>query len=90
MVVYFLAIKVVPGASKSAVAGWLGDELKLRVAAPPEKGKANAAVLKLLATRLGLSVKSLRIIRGQTSARKTVEINHVTRSDIEQTFGKPG
>lgn len=78
-----------PGASKSLVAGWLGEELKIRIAAPPEKAKANSAVLRLLATELGIGVKSLRITRGQTSAHKMIEIEGLTRDDIKQAFGRP-
>lgn len=84
-----LAVKVVPGASKSLVAGWLGKELKLRIAAPPEKGKANTATLKLLATELGIGVKSLRITRGQTSAHKMIEIDGLKQRDVERVFGGP-
>ena len=84
-----LAVKVVPGASKSLVAGWLGKELKLRIAAPPEKGKANAAVLKLLEAELNIGVKSLRIARGRTSAHKMIEIDGLNQNDIERIFGGP-
>jgi uncharacterized protein (TIGR00251 family) len=48
-----LRLKVVPGASRSAVAGVLGDRLKLRIAAPPEGGRANRAVEDLLADLTG-------------------------------------
>lgn len=65
-----LRLKVVPGASRDAVAGVLGGRLKVRVAAPPEAGKANAAVLALLARALGR--KDLRLIAGAASAEKTV------------------
>lgn len=65
-----LRLKVVPGASREAVAGVLGDRLKVRVAAPPEAGKANAAVLALLARALGR--KDLRLVAGTASAEKTV------------------
>ena len=85
-----LAVKVVPGASKSLVAGWLGKELKLRIAAPPEKGKANAAVLKLLAAELNIGAKSLRITRGRTSVHKIIEIDGLKQSDVERVFGGPG
>ena len=46
-----LEVKVVPGASRSEVTGWLGDSLKIRVAAPPERGKANAAVVRMYLER---------------------------------------
>ena len=42
-------MKVVPGASRTRLAGQLGDALKVAVAAPPEAGKANAALIELLA-----------------------------------------
>ncbi len=48
-----LKVKVVPGASRTQLSGWLGDMLKVRVSAPPEKGKANAAVEALLARDVG-------------------------------------
>ncbi len=47
-------LKVVPGASRSEVTGWLGDRLKVRVCAPSENGKANVAVETLVAQALNL------------------------------------
>ena len=46
-----LKVRVVPGASRSAISGWLDDVLKVRVSAQPEKGKANTAVVVLLSGR---------------------------------------
>ncbi len=69
-----LTIKVVPRASRSGLAGWLGDALKIRVAAPPEGGKANAAVLRVLSDALGVARTSVRIVSGETAALKIVEI----------------
>jgi uncharacterized protein (TIGR00251 family) len=63
-----LRLKVVPGASRSQLAGVLGDRLKLRIAAPPEAGKANAAVLVLLGQWLGC--KDPRLLTGLASAEK--------------------
>jgi len=77
-----LALKVVPGASRDAVAGWLGDTLKVRVTAPPERGKANAAVVRLLASALGASRDDVRIVSGATSPQKVVEIAGLTREVI--------
>lgn len=65
-----LRLKVVPGASRDGVAGVQGDRLKVRVAAPPEAGKANSAVLALLARALGR--KDLRLVAGAASAEKSV------------------
>lgn len=67
-----IQVKVIPKASRDEVAGWLGDRLKVRVSAPPERGKANAAVEKLLSGLLGASV---RVVAGATSPLKTVEVD---------------
>jgi uncharacterized protein YggU (UPF0235/DUF167 family) len=72
-----LRIKVVPGARQESVE-WLGDLLKVKVRAAPEKGRANAAVEELLAQRLALPATSVRIIAGFSSPLKTVEISSLT------------
>lgn len=77
-----LKLKVVPGARRDEIAGWLGDALKVRVSAPPEKGKANAAVIALLAARLGVAERDVRVVSGAGSPRKTVEIDGVTVEDV--------
>lgn len=82
-----LKIKVIPGASRSGIGGWLGDLLKVRVSAAPEKGKANDAVLKLLARELGLPERSLVIVSGFTSPLKTVEIRGMMRTELLQKLG---
>jgi uncharacterized protein (TIGR00251 family) len=84
-----LAIKVVPGASRNGIAGWLGDALKVRVAAPPERGKANAAVEQLLAEAIGIAAESVRIVAGATSARKTVEITGVSLDEVRARLARP-
>lgn len=83
-----LAIKVVPGASRDGVAGWLGDALKIRVAAPPERGKANAAVERVLADALGVAPESVRVVAGATSARKTVEIAGLGEAEIRARLAR--
>ena len=77
-------MKVVPGSSRSCLAGWLGDTLKLRVAAPPERGKANAAVCELLEQALSLPSGSARVVAGQTSPRKTVEIAGLSDAELRE------
>ncbi|HEV8611289.1 MAG TPA: DUF167 domain-containing protein [Thermoanaerobaculia bacterium] len=66
-------VKVVPGASRSEVVGPLGNRLKVRVAAPPEGGRANRAVVDLLREWLG--VRDLEIIAGASSREKTVRVS---------------
>ena len=71
-----LRIKVVPGARNESIE-WLGDLLKVKVRAPPEKGRANTAVEELLAERLALPQSSVRIVAGFGSSLKTVELSSV-------------
>ncbi len=72
-----LQIKVVPKASKDRVGGWLGDRLKVTVTAPPEKGKANRAVVEVLAAALGVPRARVRVAAGETTPFKTVEVDGI-------------
>jgi len=77
-------VKVVPGASREVIE-WLDDEqtiLKVRVTAPPEKGKANKAVIKALASALGIPAQDVAITGGGTSQQKTVEIEGLSERDL--------
>lgn len=69
-----LAVKVVPGASRSRIAGWYGDALKIQIAAAPEHGKANQAVIELLAKTLGVKANQIELLSGQTQPRKVFRI----------------
>lgn len=82
-----LAIKAVPGASRDEVAGLLGDRLKVRISAPPEGGKANKAICKLLARTLGVKPGDIEIVNGASSAEKVVA---VTGLDVEVTRERLG
>jgi len=73
-----LKVKAVPGASRSEIVGRLGEALKVRVAAPPEGGKANREILELLAERLGLPAASVTLVSGAASPAKVVELRGVT------------
>lgn len=68
-----LPLKIVPGASRDAVAGWYGDNLRIRVSAAPRRGKANAAAEKLVALALGLPKQAVR---------KLIETEGLSKSDI--------
>ena len=69
-----LHIKVIPSSSKDCITGWLEDTLKVKVKAPPEKGKANKAIIDVLEKSLDLAKGSIRISSGTTSCRKIIEI----------------
>lgn len=69
-----LHLKVVPKASNSRIVGWVGERLKIAVTAPPERGKANEAVIDMLAAALGVPASRIRVVTGLASPLKTVEI----------------
>lgn len=72
------AVRVQPRASKNEVAGIHGTALKIRLQAPPVDGAANDALVSFLADSLGVSRRSVRIISGDSSRNKTVEVDGVT------------
>jgi len=74
----FIAIKAVPGAKRTEVVGPLGERLKVRIAAPPEDGKANKAICALLAKELGVRVADVTIVRGHSTAEKTARVGGVS------------
>ncbi|UCD76061.1 MAG: DUF167 domain-containing protein [Phycisphaerales bacterium] len=71
-------IKAVPGASADQIAGAVGDRLKIRISAPPEGGKANRAVCRLIAKALGLKPREVAVHAGHTSPEKTLRIAGAT------------
>ena len=82
MTITRLPIKVVPGSSRNCIAGWLGEALRVRVMAPPERGKANTAVEKVIAKALGVPNDTVNIVKGPTSPRKIVEITGLPEPEI--------
>ncbi|HET6341695.1 MAG TPA: DUF167 domain-containing protein [Gemmatimonadota bacterium] len=79
-----LLLKVATGSSAAGIQGWLGDALKVRVTAAPERGKANAAVLEILAGTLGLPREAIRIVSGHGSSRKVVEIEGMSEMEVRR------
>lgn len=72
-----IQIKVVTRSSKNRVAGGIGGRLKVCVTAPPEKGRANALVVETLAAHFGVPERSVRVVGGERSSLKEVEIDRV-------------
>ena len=79
-----LKVKVAPGAGRDEVQGWMGDTLKLRVSAPPEKGRANRAVVALLAGTLSVGRDRIVIVAGAGSRRKRVRIEGLSREELRE------
>ena len=82
-----LKVKVIPGSSTTAIAGWLGETLKVKVSVQPEKGKANRAVVDLIGRALGVNARSIRVVRGATSPLKVIEIDHLSMEEIRRRLG---
>lgn len=77
-----LAVKVVPGASRDQVAGRYGEGIKIRVAAAPEKGRANAAVISVLAEWLGIKPAQIELTGGPVNPRKTFRISGLSEVEM--------
>src|SRR5260370_33371144 len=77
-----LSVRVQPRASKDEITGELGGALKVRLRAPAVDGRANEALVEFLADRLKRPKSAVRILSGERSRTKRVEIHGVTRQQI--------
>lgn len=77
-----LRVYVTPGARQEEIVGGHGGWLRVKVRARPEKGRANEAVLRLLARRLGVAPASLSIARGAASRDKLVEVDGLSEDEL--------
>jgi uncharacterized protein (TIGR00251 family) len=75
-------IYVQPRASRTMLAGTHDGCVKIRLAAPPVDGAANAALIEFVADRLGIARSRVRVAAGHTSRRKVVEIDGVSRDAV--------
>jgi uncharacterized protein (TIGR00251 family) len=79
-----LRIRVSPGARRTELIGRQGEAWKVRVAAPPERGRANDAVLKLLAERLRVSPAELTLVAGRSGRDKVVELRGLGAEEADR------
>jgi uncharacterized protein (TIGR00251 family) len=77
-------LRVSPGAARAGVVGRHGDAWKVRVAAPPEGGRANEAVVRLLADTLWLPREAVTLVSGHGARDKIVELAGLGPSQIER------
>ena len=82
-----LRVKVSAGARRTELVGRQGDAWKVRVAAPPERGRANEAVLRLLADRLGVPAAGLTVVAGRSARDKVVELRGLDSSEADRRLG---
>ncbi len=79
-----LRLRVSPGSSRAAVVGRHGEAWKIRVAAPPEGGRANDAVVRLLAETLALPRGAVTLVSGHSARDKIVELAGIEPSQIDR------
>jgi uncharacterized protein (TIGR00251 family) len=77
-------LRVSPGARRSELVGRHGDGWKVRVTAQPQDGRANDAVLDLLARRLELPRRSVSIVSGHTAREKIIRLEGIDRAESER------
>ncbi|HEY2951428.1 MAG TPA: DUF167 domain-containing protein [Verrucomicrobiae bacterium] len=77
-----LSVKVQPRASRNEILGAAGNELRIKVTAPPVDAAANEALLRLLADKLDCARGAVQIVRGHTSRHKTVAIQGLTAAEV--------
>ncbi len=81
------AVRVQPRASRNAIAGEMGDALKVALTAPPVEGKANEACIEFLAKLLKVARSSVTIAAGETSRNKIVRVTGLSAQQVQERLG---
>jgi hypothetical protein len=77
-----IAVQISPGASKNEINGMLNDVLRIKIAAPPEKGKANKELIDYLSHLLDIRKDRLDIVKGHTSKNKLISVDGLSKVSI--------
>lgn len=87
-----IKLRVIPRARRTELAGCRGDDLVVRLQAPPVEGAANKALVRFLAEALGLRPADVTIVAGQKSRDKTVELTGITQGEADRILkgARPG
>lgn len=84
----YVSVRVTPGARESAI-DWQGTVLRVKVREKAEKGRANEAVTRLLAERLGVAPRDITLKRGATAREKLFEVAPLDDAEIRRRLGAP-
>lgn len=79
-----IRLQVQPAAGRTAIAGRFGDALKVKVAAPPEGGRANEACAALLAETLGIKAQAVELVSGGSSRSKRFAVSGIEEEDLRR------
>ena len=88
-----LAVRLTPRGGRDRIDGWARDAagrtyLKVRVAAAPVDGQANAALMRLIAKTLGRPASAVRLVAGDTARLKQIELEGVDEAEVAAAFGR--
>jgi uncharacterized protein len=83
----WLSIKLQPRASTNEIGEALGNELRVKVTAPPVDSAANEALVRFLAEELDCARNRVELVRGQTSRHKVVKLHGMTVAEVAKKFG---
>lgn len=84
-----LAVLLQPRASRTAIVGWQGEELKLRVTAPPVDGAANQLLCDFFARLLGIAKGRVRVHSGESSRHKRLLLEGLTLEELQRVLPEP-
>jgi uncharacterized protein (TIGR00251 family) len=76
-----LAVKVTPNAGRNEISGVKNGVLLVKIAAPPDKGKANKELIDFLSDRLGVRKSAVTIVRGETGRNKIIDVEGMNQAD---------
>ena len=79
-----IAVRVIPRARKSQIAGVRADAVLIRLAAPPVDGAANAALVEFIGRQLGLPARSIRIVSGERARLKRLAVSGATAEAVRR------
>ena len=83
-----IRVRIIPRASRNMIVGKEGDFLKIKVTAPPLEGKANRALVALLAGELGVAKGKVEIVSGMRSREKRVRICGLSHEEVDEMLEK--
>ena len=81
-------VKALPNAGKSSLAGVYNGMLKVKVSAPPDKGKANKELVKILSKTLKVNSGFVEIIKGEKARQKTVLVMKMTKQELKEAINE--